>query len=241
MSSANTSRLARGNHLLSGLSDGAHAILAPLLQIVDLAASQTLHERGQPFSCVYFPITAILSATLPLQVGMPMQVASVGNEGFSGVEMLARAASPFHTYRCQIAGRAACMSVADFTQALDTVPELHRSTHACLQVFMNQLMQTECCNSVHTFEGRFARWLLMARERTGDDTFFLPRETLVDMLSVQRQNVSLMVRSFQQAGLIHYQLGRMQVLDWPGLQEASCECYCRPATPTDVVVSAALA
>jgi CRP-like cAMP-binding protein len=241
MSSADTSRLARGNHLLSGLSDGAHATLAPMLRIVDLAAGQTLHERGQPFSCVYFPTTAILSATLPLQAGMPMQIASVGNEGFSGVEMLAGADSPFSTYRCQIAGQAACMPVAGFRQALDTVAELQRATDASLSSFINQLMQAECCNNVHSFEGRFARWLLMACERTGGDTFFLPRETLSEMLSVQRQNVSLMVRSFQQAGLIDYQLDHMQVLNWQGLQEASCGCYTGQATQRHAAISGELA
>jgi hypothetical protein len=37
--------------------------------------------------------------------------------------------------------------------------------------------------------------------------------------------VTLAAQSMQNAGLISYHRGRMQVLDRAGLEEASCECY----------------
>jgi hypothetical protein len=40
-----------------------------------------------------------------------------------------------------------------------------------------------------------------------------------------RKSVTLAARSLQTDGLISYRRGRIQVLDRPGLEKASCECY----------------
>jgi hypothetical protein len=40
-----------------------------------------------------------------------------------------------------------------------------------------------------------------------------------------RKSVTLAAQSMQAAGLISYRRGKIQVLDRPGLERASCECY----------------
>jgi CRP-like cAMP-binding protein len=211
--------------LLSGLYDGAHATLAPMLHIVDLAARQPLHERGQPFCCVHFLTTAIISATLPLQVGLSTQGASVGSEGFSGVEMLAGADSPINHFVCQIPGKAVHIAAQDFRTALDTVPGLRRLAFCYLQCCMAQMAQSAACNSQHVVEARFARWMLITHDRVEGDDFRLTQAFLSQMLGVHRPSVSLIANQFQLAGLISYSQGNIHIVNRHGLEEVCCECY----------------
>jgi Mn-dependent DtxR family transcriptional regulator len=45
------------------------------------------------------------------------------------------------------------------------------------------------------------------------------------MLGVKRTSVTLHARTLQQAGMIKYSRGHIQITDVEGLQETVCECY----------------
>jgi Mn-dependent DtxR family transcriptional regulator len=53
----------------------------------------------------------------------------------------------------------------------------------------------------------------------------MTHEFLSMMLGVRRPGVSLAAGVLQKAGLIRYARGRMAIMDRPGLEAASCECY----------------
>jgi Crp-like helix-turn-helix domain len=50
-------------------------------------------------------------------------------------------------------------------------------------------------------------------------------EFLANMLGSNRKSVTLAAQSIQEAGIINYRRGEIQVLDRRGLEKASCECY----------------
>jgi len=45
------------------------------------------------------------------------------------------------------------------------------------------------------------------------------------MLGSNRKSVTIVAQNMQAAGIVTYRRGVMQVLDRPGLERASCECY----------------
>ena len=45
------------------------------------------------------------------------------------------------------------------------------------------------------------------------------------MLGVGRPTVSVTAHTLQQAGLIRYKRGNIQIVNLEGLQETACECY----------------
>ena len=57
------------------------------------------------------------------------------------------------------------------------------------------------------------------------DIVELTQEYLSHMLGVQRSTVSLSAHSLQQAGLIRYARGKVQIMNSAGLEESACECY----------------
>jgi Mn-dependent DtxR family transcriptional regulator len=48
---------------------------------------------------------------------------------------------------------------------------------------------------------------------------------IANMLGVRREGVTEAAGRLQIAGLIHYTRGRITVLDRPGLESRTCECY----------------
>ena len=89
----------------------------------------------------------------------------------------------------------------------------------------SQVEQSFACKHVHTTEGRMCRWLLMMHERANGESLPDTHEFLSHILGANRKSITLAAQSMQAAGLISYRRGRIQVLDGPGLEEPSCECY----------------
>ena len=95
------------------------------------------------------------------------------------------------------------------------------------QILLAQAQQSAACNVSHSIEARLSRWLLWTRELSGSDTLGLTQEFLAQMLGVRRTSVSLVANTLQNAGLIRYRRGRIEITDLEGLRAASCECYGR--------------
>ena len=53
----------------------------------------------------------------------------------------------------------------------------------------------------------------------------MTQELIANMLGVRREGVTEGALKLQNIGLIRYSRGRILVLDRPGLERRSCECY----------------
>ncbi|HZW20305.1 Crp/Fnr family transcriptional regulator [Noviherbaspirillum sp.] len=216
-----------GNRLLSLLPDDDLAALSAHLEMVDLDLKQVLGEREHAISHVYFPCSAVLSVLAQMLEGQAVEVGTIGNEGFYGIDVLlgGAQANATETTLCQVSGKALRLPTAAFVRVLDGSMSLRDVTQRYMLAYMSLLSQSVACNRLHTTEARFARWLLMTHDRVTEDTFHITQEFLANMLGVQRPSVSLVAGAFQQAGMIRYNRGQMTILNRQALEESSCECY----------------
>jgi CRP-like cAMP-binding protein len=104
-------------------------------------------------------------------------------------------------------------------------PALHSLIMRHEQTVYAQAQQSAACNATHDVESRLARWMLRARDLSGGDVLPFTQEFLAEMLGVRRSTVSLTAHTLQQAGLIRYKRGHIQIIDLEGLRETACECY----------------
>jgi CRP-like cAMP-binding protein len=88
-----------------------------------------------------------------------------------------------------------------------------------------QIQQTAGCNASHPVEARMARCLLQIHDLSGGGKFVLTQELMAQMIGARRNSVSQVASTLQQAEVIHYSRGHIQILDLDALKKASCECY----------------
>jgi CRP-like cAMP-binding protein len=224
-SSVFTSKPRSGNLLLSTLNDEEYQAIAPRLQTVSLSLKQKLQVRDEAPQYVYFPSTAVVSVLAFMANGSAVEVGTIGNEGFLGIEILIGGEVATETTICQITGESLRMDVEDFREAIAGDTPLRRISQNYMLAYVSMMAQSVACNRLHSIEERFARWILMTHDRVQGDQFDLTQEFISDMLGVHRPSVSLVASTFQQAGYIRYTRGHMSILNRPGLEDVTCECY----------------
>ena len=93
------------------------------------------------------------------------------------------------------------------------------------QALITQMAQTAVCNRHHSVDQQLCRWLLLSLDRLPSNELTMTQELIANMLGVRREGVTEAAGHVQKAGLIEYHRGRISVLDRPGLEARSCECY----------------
>ena len=110
-------------------------------------------------------------------------------------------------------------------RAIGSMPSFRILIYAYLQAFLEQILVSVACNGAHSLKQRVARWLLMMRDRSDDDTLQISQSLLAEMLGVQRRTVTNAARELERAGVIARGRRQVSILDRQGLAEASCQCY----------------
>jgi CRP-like cAMP-binding protein len=215
------------NGLIAALPRRSQSRLLASCEQVDLRFAVVLSDEGESLDYVYFPLDSIISLVTTLPDGARLEVGIIGNEGMLGTSILLGVnVSPQHAV-VQGGGSALRMSAAAFRRHCEEDIALREVLNRYVHVLMEQLSQTAACTLYHPVERRLARWLLMTRQRVGDDRFNLTHEFLAYMLGVRRAGVTHAALSLNDRGLIDYRRGAITVLDPSGLQKAACACYVR--------------
>ena len=225
-SSALVAQTLEANRLLALLSPDTRRQMLPALTLISFEMSQQLYEPGRPITHIYFPLTAVTSVLSEMEDGTTVEIATIGREGMVGLQLFLGDDSTFLRCIAQVPGTALSMERKAFK---DIVNNRQNGLQAILlrytQALFAQLAQQSACNRSHNMEERCARWILMTHDRVGGDEFPLTQEFLAYMLGSRRSSVTLAAGILASAGLIHYNRGKIQVLDRARLEEASCECY----------------
>ena len=215
----------RGNRLLDLLPAADRRRLLEHMELVELDLRQRVYEPGKPIEHVYFPLTTVISMLAVMDDGQAVEVATMGNEGMAGLPVFLGASTSPDLAFAQVPGRALRMPAGEFRELANGAGTVQALLQRYTQAFFVQLAQGAACNRLHSMDERLARWLLMTHDRVGQDQFPLTQEFMAQMLAVRRATVTEAAGRLQQAGLITYSRGIITILDRPGLEAASCECY----------------
>jgi CRP-like cAMP-binding protein len=212
------------NLLLASLSAADQKLLQPHLRPLQFQQRKVLFEAGHSVSAIYFPYDAVISLVVMLSEGEMIEAAMVGRDGVIGA--LAALDGKISVSRAvvQIPGSGVSCDVDAIRRAAMQSATLHSLLIRHEQVVYAQA-QHAGCNITHTIEERLARWLLRARDLSQSDTLPFTQEFLAEMLGVRRTSVSIVAHTLQQAGLLQYTRGRIQIADLDGLRQTACECY----------------
>jgi CRP-like cAMP-binding protein len=190
-----------------------------------MGLGDVLYESGAQLRYVYFPTTSIISLLYVMEDGASAEIAIVGNEGILGISLFMGGETTPSRAVVQSAGHAFRLKAEllknEFGRYGPTMHLLLRYT----QAMITQMAQTAVCNRHHSVDQQLCRWLLLSLDRLTSNELSMTQELIANMLGVRREGVTEAAGKLQDAGLIRYQRGRITVIDRPGLEARSCECY----------------
>lgn len=215
----------RQNHLLAALPAADAERLFPQLEYVPMPLGHVLYESGIQMRHVYFPTTSIVSLLYVLEDGASVEIAVVGNEGIVGVSLFMGGETTPSRAVIQSAGHAYRWPGQALKDEFDRAGTMQRLLLRYTQMLMTQMAQTAVCNRHHSLDQQFCRWLLLSLDRLPSEELVMTQDLIAKMLGVRREGVTEAAGNVQRAGLITYQRGHITVLDRPGLEARTCECY----------------
>ena len=213
------------NHLLAALPDAQWQRWEPLLEPVEMPLGQVLYESGTTLAHVYFPITSIISLLYVMETGESAEIAVVGNEGLVGISLFMGGGSTPSRAIVQSAGRGFRLGAQEVKDEFNRAGPVMHLLLRYTQALITQMAQTAVCNRHHTLDQQLCRWLLLSLDRLQSNEIAMTQELIANMLGVRREGVTEAALKLQTTGLIRYARGHITVLDRPGLERRTCECY----------------
>ena len=214
-----------GNLLLASLSASDADALRPYLKPVQLEHETILFESGGTVADIYFPTGAIVSLVVCLSTGETIEAAMVGKDGVVGAAAALGAELAVDRGIVQLAGRALTCTVSELKSAAQKSQTLRSVLFRHEYAVYAQAGQSAACIATHHVEARLCRWLLRARDLADSNNLQFTHEFLAEMLGVERTSVTAHAQTLQQAGIIKYARGRIQITDVAAMQDTVCECY----------------
>lgn len=213
------------NRLLAALRPTELALLQPHLKEVQLEQGVILQEQGERIERVYFPNSGMISLLAVMDQGNAVETATVGREGAVGAMSGLGPRRAFTRAVVQMPGMGMQIATPKFQSIVEQSPAIREIVVRYNEVLLAQVQQSAACNALHEAEARFCRWLLQSRDRSDSDIVPITQEFLAQMLGVRRTTVTLVAQSLQDAELLRYRRGRIEILDRNGLESRACECY----------------
>ena len=160
-----------------------------------------------------------------MENGDSAEIAIIGNEGIIGVPLFMGGDSTQNRAIVQNAGHAYRLQSHVLRQAFNAGGSLQRLLLLFTSALMTQMVQTTACNRHHSVDQQLCRWMLLSLDRLPSNQISMTQELIGNMLGISSDKVTAAAGVLQKANLIHYDRGRITVLDRPGLENRSCECY----------------
>jgi CRP-like cAMP-binding protein len=212
------------NQLLLSIPAEERARFAAHLRHTHLPRGTVLHEAGRAIERVYFPERGAISLVVDLASGETIETALIGVDGAVGGHDALHPTATLNRAVVQIEGSALAIESDALRKICDERSELCKLLAAYDRFVCAQTQQAAACNVTHSLDARIARWLLRAQHLCGRN-FVVTQEALATLLGVRRTSVSLTAHGFQDAGIIRYRRGEIEIVDTDKLRGIACECH----------------
>jgi CRP-like cAMP-binding protein len=213
------------NGLLAAISEEARQYLSGVGTIVDLPWGERIRQIDRKADHVWFPLSGMVSLTIPLEDGTTVEAGLVGREGVVGLSSLLDGCDPADEAMVQLPGNALRVECTAFKKLMERDQSTMLAVLRCSHDLFALVAQTAVCNVRHELRQRLARWILLTHDRSEGGALPLTQELLAIMLGVQRNSVTVAAQTLQQQGAIQYARGRLTVTNRTLLEQLCCECY----------------
>jgi len=216
---------ALSNRLFAVLPDVDYLRLLPSMEYIDLALGEILYDSGDEMPYLYFPTTSVVSLLYTMETGSTAEMGMVGRCGVIGISVFLGGKTTPSQAIVQIAGGAFRIKSKTIQGEFEHGGPLQQILLRYTQSLITQISQVAVCNRLHTFDQRLCRWLLFIHDCLQTDAIILTQAIISQLLGVRREGVTVAAGRLQDAGIISYMRGHIQILDRRKLEACACECY----------------
>ena len=213
------------NRLLGAFESASRERVDPYIERAEVTLGDIVCEAGGILNHAYFPDGAVLSLLTVLENGTAIETANIGREGAFGLFAAMYSRSSFNRSLVQLEGGLLRVPIKVLLSELERSAHIRNLFVSYSETLLAQIQQTVACNALHSTRQKMCRWLLMMHDRADGEHLTYTHEFLAQVLGVNRKSETLAAQALQREGLIDYHRGLMQILDRPGVEKASCECY----------------
>jgi CRP-like cAMP-binding protein len=221
------------NALLAALSAAECERLSEDLELVPLTLGQVLYDSGHTMSHAYFPLDCVVSLLYVMKNDESAEIAIVGNEGMIGIALFMGGESTISRAIVQNAGHAYRLKAQVLKEEFYKGGALNHLLLMFTSALITQMVQTAACNRHHPVDKQLCRWMLLSLDRLPSGRISMTEKLIGNMLGLDSEKVTKATSALEKAGLIHYHDGEITVLDRPGIEKRSCECYGVVKTESD--------
>ena len=221
------------NCLLAVLSPNDRALLAPLLEPVDLDVRQIIEKPNEPVSHVYFVQSGMISIVSSANPNHRIEVGLVGREGMTGLCILLGGDQSANEAQVQSSGSALRIPAKSLGEVMDASRTLTSILLRYVYFFTVQATQTALANGRGRLDERLARWLLMWHDRVEGDELTVTHSFMALLLGVRRPSITDALHELEGKKLIHMSRSLVRIRNRDGLQRAASGFYGAPEAEYD--------
>jgi CRP-like cAMP-binding protein len=213
------------NEFLRAMPESDFLRLSPHLERVFLGLGELSDGQPEQNHLVYFPESVVVSHLYVLGDGETTETAMIGKEGMIGLSTLFDSPAPAYRREVVVAGSALKAPAGILREEFDQGGSFRQLTLEYAVSRIASLSQRAACNGNHKIEERFCSWLLMIRDRSGQDRLTLTHEQIARHLGVRRAGVTDAARELRDRNVISYSRGHIEIVDSQMMERTACRCY----------------
>jgi CRP-like cAMP-binding protein len=213
------------NQLLAALPTEDFELLRPFLSTVEMVQESVLVAAGDRLTHVYFPHSGVISLVVSLTDGQMVEVAMIGHDSLFGGSAALDGQISLTDAVVLLPGTASIVDLDRLRAASEESNAFRTLLTRHEQALFAQAQQTAACNAAHPVEMRLARCLLRMHDLSQVSVLPLTQDALAQMIGVRRNSASASAHALQEADVIKYSRGKIQITDLEGLKKLTCECY----------------
>ncbi|MBS0234814.1 MAG: Crp/Fnr family transcriptional regulator [Proteobacteria bacterium] len=217
---------ARGNWVLSSLSQSDYERLEPYLEPTRFRTRDCIEPANKKIEKIFFPYRGLLSViAVSRNKRHEAEAGVIGWEGMTGLPLILGTETAATNIFVQIEGDGRSVPTGHLSQLMSESPTLRESFLKHVYAFLIQAANTALANARGRLDQRLARWLLMAHDRMPGDELRLTHEFLALMLGVRRAGVTIALHGLESQSLISNSRGQITIVNREGLEQCCDGLY----------------
>jgi CRP-like cAMP-binding protein len=217
-----------GNSILDCITSSERDLLTEVLDrsdVISFASGTLLQKDNTPIEFSFFPIHGVVALEWVFDDGLNVSTLGVGRHGAVNAEPEIDLHSATARVTGQLPGSMWRIPALAWQKLLTENSALRMMLARYMNFMLTRSRQALACYMKHDVESRLCCWLLDLYDWQAGMPLTITHQGLARLLGVRRTTVTLMARSLQDAGIISYRRGRIEITDLYALQQASCVCH----------------